>query len=221
MHHHELLSKIWKIGIIGNLWKWFREYLNNGVQHVSISSSNSSIYCLSSLEFPREAFSGLFYSYYSSMTFLSMYCTPYHYCSQMTPNVCPPYHLLLTVNFYNLTLISSPTGVLSGSCSSTSPNAHCCPSVQTIIAVPTSFPTTSTIAKSFHVLITRILASLAMSYDLSWSKHIAQISSKAYRILGLLLRTLSATNSTARRKSLYIPWSAHNCSTVLRFGDLS
>ena len=98
MHHHELLSKIWKIGITGNLWKWFREYLNNRVQHVSINGSNSSI-----LPVLSEAFSGLFYTYYSSMTFLSMYCTPYHYCSQMTPNVCPPYHLLLTVNFYNLT----------------------------------------------------------------------------------------------------------------------
>ena len=38
-----------------------------------------------------------------------------------------PYHLLLTVNFYNLTSTSSPTGILSGGCSSTSPNAHCCP----------------------------------------------------------------------------------------------
>ena len=114
--------------------------------------------CLSSLEFPREAFSSLFSCYHSSMTFLNMYCNPYHYCLQMTPNVCPPYHLLLTVNFYNLTSTSSPTGVLSESCSSTNPNAHCCSSVHTIIAVPTSFPTTSTIAKSLHVLITRILA---------------------------------------------------------------
>ena len=45
---------------------------------------------------------------------------------------------------------------------------------------------------------------ITMSYDLSWSKHIAQISSKAYRILGLLRRTFSATNSTTTRKSLYI-----------------
>ena len=70
------------------------------------------------------------------MTFLNMYCTPYHYCLQMTPNVCPPYHLLLTVNFYNLTSTSSPTGVLSGSCSSTSPNAHCCPHHWQFSAVP-------------------------------------------------------------------------------------
>ena len=45
---------------------------------------------------------------------------------------------------------------------------------------------------------------ITMSYDLSWSKHIAQISSKAYHILGLLHRTFSATNSITTRKSLYI-----------------
>ena len=37
--HHELLSKIRKIGITGNLWKRFCEYLNNRVQHVSINGS--------------------------------------------------------------------------------------------------------------------------------------------------------------------------------------
>ena len=41
--HHKLLSKIWNIGITGNLWKWFHEYLNNRIQHVSINGSNSSI----------------------------------------------------------------------------------------------------------------------------------------------------------------------------------
>ena len=93
--------------------------------------------------------------------------------------------------------------VLSGSCSSTSPNAHCCPSVQTIIAVPTSFPTTSTIWEITSCTHHKDLG-ITMSHDLSWSKHIAQISSKAYHILGLLRRTLSATNSITTRKSLYI-----------------
>ena len=41
--HHELLSKIWKIGINGNLWRWFQEYLTNRVQHVCIDGSNCSL----------------------------------------------------------------------------------------------------------------------------------------------------------------------------------
>ena len=185
-----------------------------------LSTVPTPLYCLSSLEFPREAFLDLCYSYYSSMTFLNMYCTPYHYCSQMTPNVCPPYHLLLTVNFYNLISTSSPTGVLSGGCSSMSPNAHCCPSVQTITAVPTSFLTTSTIVKSLHVLITRISASqcLVISPGLcillkSLPKHIVFLVCSV---------ELSQQPTASQPEKVYIfPWSAHNCSMVLRFGDLS
>ena len=43
-----------------------------------------------------------------------------------------------------------------------------------------------------------------MSYDLFWSKHIAQISSKAYRILSLPGGTFWATNNITTKKSLYI-----------------
>ena len=42
------------------------------------------------------------------------------------------------------------------------------------------------------------------SRHLSWSKHTAQISSEAHRILGLLHRTFSATNSISTRKTSYI-----------------
>ena len=175
------------------------------------------LYCLPSMEFPRETFSGLCYFYYSSMTFLNVYRNPYHYCSLMTLNVCPPYHLLLTVNFYNLTSTSSPTGVLSGTCSSTIPNAHCWPSVLTIIPVPTSFLITSTIVKSLHRTQHKDLG-ITMSCNLSWSIHIAQISSKAYRILGLLHRTFLATNQHHNKKQfIYFPGPL---TTALRFSDL-
>ena len=150
------------------------------------------------------------------MTFLSMYCTPYHYCSQMAPNVCPPYHLLLTVNFYNLTSTSSPTGILSGSCSSTSPNAHCCPSFQTIIAVPTSFPTTSTIAKSFHVLITRILASLCLTISPGLS--ILLKSLPKYIVFLVCSVELSRQPTAPQQERVYIFLGP--LTTALQFSDL-
>ena len=34
--HQELLLKLWKTGIVGGLWKWFREYLSDRYQHVLI-----------------------------------------------------------------------------------------------------------------------------------------------------------------------------------------
>lgn len=40
--HQELLMKLWRAGIMGTLWKWFREYLANRYQHVSINNCKSS-----------------------------------------------------------------------------------------------------------------------------------------------------------------------------------
>ena len=39
--HNELLFKLWKFGIIGNIWFWLRAYLSNRVQYVSIGQSTS------------------------------------------------------------------------------------------------------------------------------------------------------------------------------------
>ena len=43
-----------------------------------------------------------------------------------------------------------------------------------------------------------------MSSDLSWSHHIANITSKAYKILGLLRRTFSPSIDITTKKRLYI-----------------
>ena len=34
--HQELLLKLWMTGIVGGLWKWFREYLSDRHQHVHV-----------------------------------------------------------------------------------------------------------------------------------------------------------------------------------------
>ena len=36
--HNELLMKLWNIGIVGTLWKWFRSYLSDRAQCVSINN---------------------------------------------------------------------------------------------------------------------------------------------------------------------------------------
>ena len=37
--HQELLLKLWKIGVVGSLWRWFREYLSNRYQHVALTTA--------------------------------------------------------------------------------------------------------------------------------------------------------------------------------------
>ena len=40
--HNELLFKLWRFGITGNLWKWFRAYLSHRHQCVSLNNSTSN-----------------------------------------------------------------------------------------------------------------------------------------------------------------------------------
>ena len=41
--HNELLLKLWKIGVTGKLWQWFREYLSNREHYVSVDDAGSSL----------------------------------------------------------------------------------------------------------------------------------------------------------------------------------
>ena len=41
--HKELLYKLWRIGITGNLWQWFREYLSEQKHFVHIDGSSSGL----------------------------------------------------------------------------------------------------------------------------------------------------------------------------------
>jgi len=38
----ELLTKLWSMGITGTLWKWFKSYLHNRIQCISVNSYPSS-----------------------------------------------------------------------------------------------------------------------------------------------------------------------------------
>ena len=42
MPHNQLLVKLWSVGITGTLWKWFKSYLYNRVQCVSINNCLSN-----------------------------------------------------------------------------------------------------------------------------------------------------------------------------------
>ena len=142
----------------------------------------------------------------------------------MTPNVCLPYHLLLTVNFYNLTSMSSPTRVLCGNYSSMSLNAHCCPLVQTITAFQCNlFPyytnNCETTSCSHHKDL-----GITMSSNLSWS---ISILLKSLRYPKLTIFLVCSTElswlptASQHERVCTFPWSVPNCSTVLRFRAIS
>ena len=41
--HDELLLKLWCMGVCGDLWLWFRVYLNNRLQCVSLGNIHSDL----------------------------------------------------------------------------------------------------------------------------------------------------------------------------------
>ncbi len=41
--HNELLYKLWRIGITGPLWFWFKDYLSGRLHYVSLPNANSSM----------------------------------------------------------------------------------------------------------------------------------------------------------------------------------
>ena len=42
--HSELLFKLWRLGITGHLWLWFKNYLTNRLHYISIDDSVSDSY---------------------------------------------------------------------------------------------------------------------------------------------------------------------------------
>ena len=118
------------------------------------------LYCLTSLEFPREAFSGLCYSFYSSMIFLNVYCNPlFADDTKCLSPISPPLDCqLLQSDLDKLSNWSSEWNLLFNKFKCTlltfSSNNYSSSNL---------FRITSTIAKSLLVLNTRILVSLCLA----------------------------------------------------------
>ena len=54
--HQELLLKLWRMGITGPLWCWFKDYLENRVHYVSIDIKSALLFYQLSLVSPREVY---------------------------------------------------------------------------------------------------------------------------------------------------------------------
>jgi len=108
--HHKLLSKLQKLGISGNLLKWFRAYLFNCSQCVSINNRNSDFLPVLS-GVPQGSILGPLYLYYTSMTFQSIFSIPLVCCMLMTPNVSNSSTMPMTPLYFRRIFIMSRNGV--------------------------------------------------------------------------------------------------------------
>ena len=220
--------KLRKSGIVGSLWKWFREYLTNRYQHVCINNSKSStLPVVSGVPQSQGSILGLFLfliyindlssSVKHSKTFLLNFTDD----TKCLRPICSPHDcILLQSDLDVLSLWSTDwklklneTKCSKLSISSHTTSNHCDTQTDHLINGLSISPCNQ--QKDLGILI---------SSDLSWSHHISRITSRAYKILGLLRRTFASSNniSTKKIKKNFIsPWYVLNLPMDPKFGDHS
>ena len=202
--HQELLLKLWKAGIVGSLWQWFREYLSNRYQHVCINNCKSSTLPVIS-GVPQGSILGplLFLIYINDLSPSMNYSNTFLFAddTKCLRPICSPHDRLLLQSDldvlsawsteWKLMFNESKCSLLS-IVSSVSPDHSDNHTEYLINGLPIS---SCYQQRDLGILI---------SSDLSWCHHISKITSKAYKILGLLRRTFCSSNNVATKKMLYI-----------------
>ena len=187
---------------MGSLWRWFREYLSNRYQSVCINSSNSPMLPVIS-GVPQGSILGplLFLLYINDLPSSIVHSETFLFADDtkcLRPISSSNDHFLLQSDLdllskwsteWKLTFNETKCSLLPIiSCPSANQSDH----QYLINGIPIS---SSNQQKDLGVLV---------SSDLSWSHHIAKITSKAYKILGLLRRTFSSSSDITTKKRLYI-----------------
>ena len=147
--HGILLKKLWSIGITSTLWSWFKDYLSNRYQRVTINNSYSD---------PLPVVSGVPQGNITAIFTWSL-------DSAMDFNFKKFIHLSFKSKLDTIYTISD-TRI---------PRSDCHKDLGIILSV-----------------------------DLSWDKHYKTITSRAYKLLGLIRRTLSSCHSTTTITRLYV-----------------
>ena len=195
--HDILLNKLWSIGITGVLWAWFKDYLTYRFQSVCINNSYSDLLPVLS-GVPQGSILGplLFIIYINNMT---SYINQIQLLKFADDTKCFKHICTLTDSEV---LQENVIALLTWS-KDTDLNFNLKKFVH--LSFKRKLETTYTIS---DITIPRNDShkdlGLVLSDNLSWDKHYKSISARAYKILGLIRRTIDSTHSTSVKASLYI-----------------
>ena len=195
--HAILLNKLWSAGITGTLWAWFREYLTDRYQRVCINNCYSDLLPVLS-GVPQGSILGpvLFLIYINDMT-------SYIHQSQLlnfADDTKCFMHICTTSDY--IALQEDIIALFTWS-RETDLNFNLKKFVH--LSFKCKLETTYTISDITipHNDSHKDLG-LILSENLSWDKHYKSISARAYKVLGLIRRTIASTHSTSTLVTLYI-----------------
>ena len=198
--HPELLHKLWLSGITGNLWMWFRSYLSERQQLVSINNHKSDLLPVLS-GVPQGSIFGslLFIIYINDLPSTINHSLPLLFAddTKCLANVNSPISSFLLQK--DLNSISSWAIQWNMSFN----EAKC-------VHLHFSSDTSSDLQYSYFLNNSLISPAnshkdlgVTLSSDLTWTKHYRHITSSAYRSLGLIRRSFK-TNSISAKRQLYL-----------------
>ena len=198
--HNELLYKLWNVGITGNLWLWMKAYLTNRVQYVSVGQSDSNTLPVIS-GVPQGSILGplLFLIFVNDLPAVLSSCKILLFADDA--KCLMPISSLQECSFLQNDLTS-----LSVWCRTWNLllNEDKC----SVVHYTTSLPPVS-----FNYSLNGKVISyksevkdlgLIVSSNFKWRPHYQLITSKAYKMLGLLRRVFSSSVSISAKCSLYV-----------------
>ena len=213
--HNELLVKLWSFGICDSLWQWFKCYLSDRVHAVRFDHHSSSFLPVIS-GVPQGSVLGpiLFLIYindmdsYISHATMSLFADDSQFLKQIRSEAdCLLLHDLDSLdtwsNHWHISFNAKKCVHLRFGRNSASPVCPiytiCCSNIVTL--------------ESHNDL------GVTLTNSLSWSPHIKNILSKAYRTLGMIKRAISSHSSVQIKLPLYISLVRSHllyCSSIWR-----
>ena len=196
--HNELLFKLWNFGITGNLWLWLKAYLTNRVQYVSVGHSTShTLPVLSGV--PQGSILGplLFLIFVNDLPDAALFSKILLFaddakCIMPISSQLDSAHLQNDLSRISEWCLKWNLYLNEDKCSTIHYKARS----STIFNYYLKDQQVSTKGMEKDL-------GLIVSADLNWQPHYQLITSKAYKMLGLLRRVFSGSISESAKLSLY------------------